>query len=223
MIKPDNIKAVLFDLDGTLVDTALDLIHALNLSLAQHGFNECDPQKLREAASHGSLFMAQTALPNETESQQVQVQQTMLSFYAKINGDKGKIFANLDKLLDRLEQLSIPFGVVTNKPARFTRPLMHKLGLTSRMKSVIAGDSTTVMKPELAPMLLAAQQINSKPNNILYLGDAERDILSANNAGMISAIAEWGYISKKDDIKSWNADLSFKDPLDLLALFKNKN
>ncbi len=221
MINHGNIKAVLFDLDGTLADTALDLIHALNLSLNHYGFGDCDDNSLREAASHGSLFMAKTALPDEAESLQIQIQQTMLSFYADVNGDKGKLFPGFGKLLDFLDQQTIPFGLVTNKPARFTRPLMRKLGLTSRMRSVVSGDSTKAMKPGLAPMLLAAQQIQCSAENILYLGDAERDILSANNAGMISAIAEWGYISGKDDLKSWNADLSLKNPLDLLVLFKN--
>ena len=216
-----TVKGVLFDLDGTLVDTALDLIHALNLSLNEHGFADCDSSVLRDAASHGSLVIVKTAVPNATPELHKQIQQTMLAYYEDVNGEKGKMFLNLDKLLDFLDSKLIPYGIVTNKPARFARPLMNKLGLTPRLKTLISGDSTIYQKPEMAPMKLAAQQINCSPEHIIYIGDAERDILAANNSGMISVIAQWGYIGKKDVPESWNADLSIKDPLDLLALFKN--
>ncbi|RYV01525.1 HAD family hydrolase [Shewanella sp. OPT22] len=216
-----KITGVLFDLDGTLVDTALDLVHALNLSLQEHGFTPCDEAKVRPAASHGSLVMVQTALPDQTESVHFDVRLSMLSHYQQVNGDKGRLFKNLDKFLDSLASNDIPFGIVTNKPARFTRPLTNKLNLTDKLKCIVSGDSTKVQKPELAPMLLAAQQLECKPENILYLGDAQRDIDAANNSGMISVLVEWGYIGEKDNPESWNADLSIKDPLDLLSLFKN--
>ena len=216
-----KIQGVLFDLDGTLVDTALDLIHALNLSLTEYGFVDCDELQLRAAASHGSLMMVQTALPNETDDVHHNVRMSMLKHYEQINGEKGGLFENLDKFLDFLSSNDIPFGIVTNKPARFTRPLTNKLNLTQKFKSIVSGDSTKVQKPELAPMLLAAQQLECQPENILYLGDAQRDIDAANNSGMISVFVEWGYLSQNDDPASWNADLSIKDPLDLLPLFKN--
>ena len=216
-----TITGVLFDLDGTLIDTALDLIHALDLSLIEKGFNECNRVLLTAAASHGSLFMVQTTLPNESDEVHRIVQKSMLQHYVNVNGEKGGLFTNIATLLERLDEYSIPYGIVTNKPARFTRPLLNTLQLTSKMKSIISGDSTKVSKPECCPMILAAQQINCKPENILYLGDAQRDINAANNSGMISAAALWGYIGLNDDPKCWKADLLFNDPLDLLSLFKN--
>lgn len=216
-------KGVLFDLDGTLVDTAIDLIGALNLALREFGIDNCDEAELRVAASHGSLYMVKKATSGLDNEIQKQIQQSMLRHYVIVNGEKGKLFPHLDSFLSFLNQNSIPYGIVTNKPARFTRPLIQKLKLVTKLGSIISCDSTTRQKPEIAPMLLAAQQIRCEPQCILYIGDARRDIEAANNSGMISAIAEWGYIDATDNINSWNADLLIKDPLDLLALFKNWN
>lgn len=204
-----NIKAILFDLDGTLADTAHDLVHALNLSLLESGLPSTDYHKVCHAVTHGSLALVKAAQPQLAESQQKQLQQALLRHYTHINGHKSILYPKMAELLDHLDSVGMPYGVVTNKHASFARPLVAKLGLTHRLKSLISGDSTIHPKPHKAPMLLAAQQLNTLPKHILYLGDAERDIVAANNANMIAGAAHWGYLSATDSPKSWPADLHF--------------
>ncbi|MCL1079281.1 HAD family hydrolase [Parashewanella spongiae] len=220
MKNPNPIKGVLFDLDGTLADTAVDLIESLDASLRDFGYEPCDPSIARFAASHGSLYMVQTALPDIAEFEQKQIQNKLLEYYHLVNGENGGLFEGIFELLCRLTQLNIPFGVVTNKPARFSRPLIAKLGLLSDIGCIISGDSTLFSKPHNPPMLLAAQQINCLPRNILYVGDAQRDIEAASNSQMQSVAALWGYISPTDKYESWGADYLFEIPSDLLQLFK---
>lgn len=205
-----QIKGVLFDLDGTLADTAPDMIEALNISLEAHGHSRVPFEQIRDSASHGSIAMIRAALPHIDEQYIAQLQQSLFDNYERINGDDCRLFEGLDRLLETLHGLSIPYGVVTNKPARFSRPLLNRLGLTAKMPTVISGDTTLYSKPHTAPMHLAAQQLKVLPEHILYLGDAERDLVAAKAANMISGLALWGYIGANDDISLWPADLSFE-------------
>ena len=214
--EPPLIKAVLFDLDGTLVDTAPDLVAALNLSLAEHHYPQVTVNKMRQAASDGSLALVKAAQPNIDETKQVEIQQGLLRHYAQVNGTHSQMFDRIPALLDYLDAHSIPYGIVTNKPARFTRPLIEALKLTSRMKTVISGDSTLMSKPKAAPMLLAAQQIGCAPENILYLGDAERDLVAAANTHMFGGIAMWGYIGSDARPQDWPSNFSFQSAQDVV-------
>lgn len=208
-----QVKGVLFDLDGTLADTAPDLVQALNLSLCDAGIEAKPFDSLRSAASHGSFALVDAAIPNADESLRIQIQQGLLTHYQRINGDHCRLFTGMDILLDWLELQQLPFGVITNKPARFTRPLVRKLNLHQRMQVVISGDSTRYAKPHTAPMLLGAQQLNCTPEHILYLGDAERDLLAAKAAGMLGGVALWGYLSEEDKPQNWPAFAQFGSPL----------
>uniref|UniRef100_UPI0040478F3D HAD family hydrolase n=1 Tax=Shewanella sp. TaxID=50422 RepID=UPI0040478F3D len=214
-----DVKGVLFDLDGTLADTAPDLVHALNLSLKDSGFSAQPLDKMRHAASHGSLFLVKTAIPEADETTQMSVQQGLLRHYVQVNGTYSRLFDGLAELLTLLDQQSIPYGVVTNKPARFARPLVDKLGLTANLKAMISGDSTRFAKPHTAPMLLAAQQIATPPEHILYLGDAERDLVAANNANMLGAVALWGYLSATDKPDLWPSKRQFEHGASLTQFF----
>ncbi|QDE31145.1 MULTISPECIES: HAD family hydrolase [Shewanella] len=215
----NDVKGVLFDLDGTLADTAPDLIHALNLSLDDAGFSAQPLDKMRHAASHGSLFLVKTAIPDADEALQIRIQQGLLHHYARINGDYSRLFTDLPELLTLLDQQGIPYGVVTNKPARFARPLIEKLNLTHQLKAIISGDSTRYAKPHTAPMLLAAQQIATPPEHILYLGDAERDLVAAHNANMLGGVALWGYLSPHDTPDLWPSRCQFKHGASLKQFF----
>ncbi|WP_434951888.1 HAD family hydrolase [Shewanella sp. HL-SH4] len=209
MLKP-LIKGVLFDLDGTLADTAPDLVYALNLGMADWGYAPCSLEKVKHAATHGSLALVKAALPNISDDEQKQIQQALLHHYQLINGDKSILFDNLAELLNHFDDNGTPYGIVTNKHARFARPLVDKLGLMSRIKTLISGDSTLHPKPHRAPMLLAAQQMNISPESIIYIGDAERDLIAAQNANMIGGIAHWGYLSPQDKPDTWPGQLHFK-------------
>ncbi|MCL1050496.1 HAD-IA family hydrolase [Shewanella abyssi] len=221
-IKHRAIKAVLFDLDGTLADTAPDMVDALNISLREQGHSTVAYSQLRNSASHGSLAMVQAALPDANEDIQRQVQLALLDNYEKINGNNCDLFHGLWPFLHLLTLNNIPFGVVTNKPARFTRPLLIKLGLDKQMPAIVSGDSTRYSKPHTAPMLLAAQQIGVSAEHILYLGDAERDLVAARASNMQAGLAKWGYIGATDDIATWPMDICFDTPDELTRWFKHQ-
>ncbi|UAL41669.1 HAD-IA family hydrolase [Shewanella inventionis] len=214
-----DVKGVLFDLDGTLADTAPDLVYALNLSLEDAGFTAQPLEKMRHAASHGSLYLVKTAIPDADEALQLKIQQGLLQHYGQINGELSRLFDGLPELLNLFDQHNIPYGIVTNKPARFARPLVDKLGLTGRVNAMISGDSTRHAKPHTAPMLLAAQQIATSPQQILYLGDAERDLVAAHNANMLGGVALWGYLSASDKPELWPSKRHFADGSSLTQFF----
>ena len=210
---------VLFDLDGTLVDTAPDLVAALNLALTGAGFNKVRLEDVRHAASHGSMALVRAAQPSIPEEQAYSLQQSLLLHYAEVNGRYCQLFEGIQSLLDDLARANIPYGIVTNKAACFARPLIERIGLASSCKALISGDSVTRGKPDAAPMLLAASQLNRSARHIVYLGDAKRDMEAARAAQMTSALASWGYISAGDDIHSWPVDVTLAHPLSLPALF----
>ncbi|WP_144207497.1 HAD family hydrolase [Shewanella donghaensis] len=219
----NNIKGVLFDLDGTLADTAPDLVHALNLSLKDRGIAPKSIESLRYAASNGSLALVKAGVPELEEQQQIAIQQSLLIHYQQVNGEKASLFAGFENFLLFLEQQNIPYGIVTNKQARFTRPLLKALKIEAKLKTIISGDSTMHPKPHTAPMLLAAQQINCKPESILYVGDAQRDLIAAQNACMVGAIALWGYLSEDDNPNEWPSDFQFNNVNELHQAFLNKS
>ncbi|RTR33428.1 HAD family hydrolase [Shewanella atlantica] len=214
-----EIKGVLFDLDGTLVDTAPDLIAALNMSLESFAHPPVSLEEMRHVASNGSLALAKAALPDASEIQHRAVQQGLLDSYAQVNGDHCQLFDGVAALLDYLDQSGIPYGIVTNKAAKYTRPLIHALSLTQRMKTVISGDSTLFSKPHTAPMLLAAQQLNCQVHEILYLGDAERDLIAAADSAMLGGVAQWGYIDDLTHTQNWPGEFSFESPTAIIDFF----
>lgn len=212
------IQAVLFDLDGTLVDTAPDLIAALDCALQEAGLPCCNAKFMRPAASHGSLAMVKAACPDMPTATQQALQQRMLHWYNTVNGQHAQLFAGMETLLTFLRSRQIPIGVITNKPARFTRPLLQRMGLLPLMRCVISGDSCTRNKPAPAPMLLAAQQCNIAPQSVLYLGDAERDLLAAQAVGMQGGVAHWGYIGPQDHPENWPSTIMLANPAQLTLL-----
>ncbi|MCG9696710.1 HAD-IA family hydrolase [Shewanella sp. Isolate11] len=216
-----RINGVLFDLDGTLVDTAPDLVCALNLALKQYGYPTKSLDEVRDAASNGSLALVNAAQPHLNNDEKRLLQQALLHHYQTVNGEQAVFFDGIEPLLDYLKGQQIPCGIVTNKAACFARPLLQRLNLIHQMPAIVSGDSTKYSKPHPAPMLLAAQQIQRQPESIIYLGDAKRDLEAARNSNMLGAIAMWGYIGKNDDPNFWPQDFMLQHPLELISLLKN--
>jgi len=208
---------ILFDLDGTLVDTGPDLAWALNALLQRHGRAPLEYESIRPVASHGTpglLGLCFGLTPDAPEFGPLR--QEYLRLYEETGYRRSELFKGLEEVLGWLESNELPWGVVTNKPARFTLPLMQALALDKRAACIVSGDSAAKPKPDPAPMLMACAQAKVAPQRCLYVGDAARDVEAAHAVAMPCAIAEWGYIGPEDVPQSWGAEWGFALPSDLL-------
>lgn len=197
-------KTVLFDLDGTLVDTAPDLAAALNQMLARRGLDPLPDQRTRPQASHGTRGLLQVGFgvtPADTGFEALR--QEFLAIYADNLVNHSVLFPGMAELLAELEDAGLQWGVVTNKPARYTEPLLAQLGLMTRAAIVVSGDTCAQPKPHPAPLLHACERTASQPGECLYVGDAERDIQAARAAGMPALVALYGYLSDDDAPEQW--------------------
>ena len=211
------IRAVLFDLDGTLADTALDLGFALNEQRRLHGLAPLPFEAIRPQASHGARGLLQLGFNITPDAPDFAAMRTQyLDLYERHICDHTVLFPGMDELLRTLEQRGLRWGVVTNKPARFTLPLMAALKLDHRAACIVSGDTTANSKPHPEPLLTAAIQIGVEPGACLYLGDAERDVEASVAAGMKALIADYGYLAEEDRPETWGAHGHIETPLDVL-------
>ena len=217
MARLDDIQAVLFDLDGTLVDTAPDLGYALNLQRTRHGFAPLPDDLIRPQASHGArglLGLGFGVQPDDAKFPAMR--EEFLELYAENICRHSQPFPGIPDLLAALEARGLKWGVVTNKPARFTEPLMSILDLAERAACIVSGDTCPQPKPHPAPMLAAAELCGAMPAQCLYLGDAERDIQAARAAAMPALVAAWGYLDANDTPHTWGAHGQIRHPLETL-------
>jgi len=216
-MKLANIRAVLFDLDGTLVDTAPDLGYALNLQRARHSLPPLDDAVIRPQASHGArgLLGAGFGL-HPDDARFAAMREEFLQLYADNICRHSRPFSGILDLLAELEARGLKWGVVTNKPAAFTEPLMSILDLAERAACIVSGDTCPQSKPHPAPMLAAAELCAAAPAQCLYLGDAERDIEAARAAGMPALVAAWGYLDATDAPHTWGAHAQIHHPIETL-------
>jgi len=209
---------ILFDLDGTLVDTAHDLAYALNLQRMQHGLAELPLDVIRPYASHGSKGLLAIGFDLSDEDDAfASMRDEYLAIYDQVLTRKPILFDGISELLVTLEANNIPWGVVTNKPRRFTQPLMQSIGLLTRAACVVSGDDAARPKPYPDTLLMACKQAGVNPQQCWYVGDAERDIQAGKAAGMQTVVALYGYLSDADQPEAWGADQAIQAPLDLLA------
>jgi phosphoglycolate phosphatase len=212
------IQAVLFDLDGTLADTAPDLGYALNLLRERHGLAPLAQETIRPYASHGTRGLFEIGFGLTPENARFDpLREEYLALYTANLCRLTQLFPGMAALLEALEERNIHWGVVTNKPARFTNPLLEQLGLIGRAASIISGDTCPHPKPHPEPLLCAARDIGVAPQSCLYVGDAERDIEAARAAGMPALIADYGYLGAADRPETWGAQGRIDTPLDILA------
>jgi phosphoglycolate phosphatase len=211
------IRTVLFDLDGTLLDTAPDLAWALNELRRRHGQPEMPFEQIRPSVSHGGLALIKTGFglgPDQPDTEPLR--QELLSIYSDNIARHTRPFPGMAELLDRLEQQHINWGVVTNKPAWLTNPLMQALGLAEQAVCIVSGDTLPERKPDPAPMLHACGLAGSQPQECLYVGDAQRDIEAGQRAGIMTVVALFGYIGPEDRPAEWGADVCVHTPMEIL-------
>lgn len=208
--------AVLFDLDGTLLDTAPDLAGALNHVLSQHQKATLPYAKIRPQASHGSLALLKLGFEQkELDQQGALLKNELLTFYQANIAHKTTYFPEVEELLHTLQSKNIPYGIVTNKPAQLTDSLLEHFPLLQN-GPVVSGDTLKVAKPHPDPLYYAASKLRVKPNRCYYIGDAQRDIEAGNAAQMKTFLAMWGYLSQDDQPETWQSDFKIYHPLQLL-------
>lgn len=211
------VDAVLFDLDGTLADTAPDLIVALNRVRADRGRDPLPAGNLRPFASHGARGMLGAGMGVGPEDPAYPaLRDAFLDHYAAALCVHSILFAGVAALLDTIEVRALKWGIVTNKAARFTGPLLDALQLSARASAVVCGDTTPHTKPHPAPLLFAAERMGVAPGRCLYVGDAERDIIAGVAAGMSTIVARYGYIEAREAPQDWPAAGMIDDPQALL-------
>jgi 2-phosphoglycolate phosphatase len=216
------IKAVLFDLDGTFADTAPDLGAAVNHVLALHDLPPLPLETIRPQASHGSaglLGLAFDITPDDPRFAGLRTE--FLAHYTEHICEHTTLFTGMDALIDTIEQQALPWGIVTNKPHRFTVPLMQALGYANRAGCMVSGDTCAQAKPHPMPMLHAAKQLNIAPEHCLYLGDDKRDMEAANAANMRGIIARYGYVDPLASLDTWQAAGQVQAPIELLHYIKS--
>ena len=214
---PRRPEAILFDLDGTLADTAPDLAAALNKLRANRGLNPAPYENLRPYASAGARGLIGAGLelgPDAEEYEALRV--AFLDNYAASIAVHSRLFDGVPVLLDRLQTAGISWGIVTNKAMRFTDSLVPLIGL-GHAGCIVSGDTTPHAKPHPAPLLEAAQRLRASPASCWYVGDDMRDIQAGRAAGMVTIAAAWGYCGS-DGPSQWNAHAIAASPLELLEL-----
>ena len=218
MLKKPN--AILFDLDGTLLDTAKDLGNSLNQILSSLGRPTVDHHTYRNIASDGAKGMLELGFGEDLKNYDFdKLRQQFLDYYENNICVDTDYFVGVENLLETLNQKNVPWGIVTNKPEFLTLQLVTSFPLLENCSVIISGDTLSERKPHPLPLLHAEETFALTAPNTWYIGDAERDIQSANAANMISVIAQYGYISDIQKTDEWNADLSIHNPNDLLAYF----
>lgn len=207
-----KLDCVLFDLDGTLVDTAPDLIACLNEALEQHGLPAVPAHDVKPQISLGALAMVKQGAAQADTGLHEQILNTMLDCYGDNIARHSRFFQGMEDILAEIETLGLKWGVVTNKRERFTLPLMQALALSHRAACVISGDTTANSKPHPEPMLAACRQAGVKPENCVYIGDAAHDIAAGKNANMKTLAAVYGYLKDGDRPETWGADALIEHP-----------
>ncbi len=210
-----KLDCVLFDLDGTLVDTAPDLIACLNQALDLKGYAKVNDADIKPLISLGAMAMVKQAASEADAAQQSQLLDLMLDCYQINIAEHSRFFAGIDETLEIIESAGLKWGVVTNKRERFTLPLMDALNLSQRAACVISGDTTAKSKPDPEPMFAACQRAQVKPENCVYIGDAAHDIIAGKKANMKTLAAVYGYLKQGDQPESWGADGLIENPQQL--------
>ena len=211
------LRAVLFDLDGTLLDTAADLARALNALRTERGLEPLAFGEIRGYVSHGSVALVRLGFPAASAAEQLALRERLLVHYRAALSTDTRPFPGMLELLEALRQAQLGWGVVTNKPGWLTDPLLASMELGGAPEVVVSGDTLAERKPHPLPLLHAAGALGVQPAHCVYVGDAERDVLAARAAGMRALVASYGYFAPSDQPQRWPADGWVDSPADILS------
>lgn len=211
-----RLRAVLFDMDGTLLDTAPDFIAICQAMLAERGFPPVADKLIRDEISGGAKAMVAATFamsPHDEGFEALRLE--FLERYQQDCAVHSKLFDGMAELLADIEKANLIWGVVTNKPVRFAQPIMEQLGLSERSALLICPDHVTNSKPDPEPLTLACKMLDLDPASVLFVGDDLRDIESGRDAGTKTAAVRYGYIHPNDNPDHWGADVVVDHPLEL--------
>ena len=209
-------RAVLFDLDGTLLDTAPDMVGALNALRVEEGRAPLPYDEVRSAVSHGAARVVKSGFPDAMPDRAAALQRRFLEIYRNALSRETRLFPGMERVLDVLAGRRLKSGIVTNKPAWLTEPLLDEMGLRARFDCVVSGDTVMERKPHPLPLLHAATLAGVAPGACIYVGDAERDVQAAHAAGMQALVADYGYLRADEDSTAWGGDGHLRQASDLL-------
>ena len=216
------IDAVLFDLDGTLLDSARDFHRIINRMLAEHGRAPISFEDLRTQVSNGARAMVRHAFGLEPDTEDFpRLHQQLLDYYGEDTGRESRLFDHMEPLLSWLERSRIQWGIVTNKPQRFTLTLLDQLQLSERCACLICPEDVQVSKPDPEGLLLACARLGAEPSRSIYVGDHLRDIEAGQAAGMITVAAAWGYLNPGEQAEDWNSHYISDQPSTLQPLLNS--
>ncbi|MAT52570.1 MAG: phosphoglycolate phosphatase [Porticoccaceae bacterium] len=211
--------AVLFDLDGTLLDTAPDFVTAINRLLSDRGLAPHSEAQVRRAVTHGSAGLIERTFNLVPEHPDFEpLRQQLLAYYRGCLVEKTRLFDGMETVLTYLAQAGTPWGIVTNKPEQYTSAILAGLTFPALPAAVICPDHVTLTKPDPESILLACQQLSVDPEQVLYVGDHARDIMAGRNAGADTAAVSYGYLDPDEDCAAWGADYQVAHPLELLDI-----
>jgi 2-phosphoglycolate phosphatase len=215
--------ALLFDLDGTLLDTAHDIAYVLNQVRTRHHFPEIPFSVIRPKVNEGVRGMLKASGDlDETHANFSKMTEECLTLYQQRMTNTTRLFPNMEKVLDYLDSHYIPWGVVTNKPSRFTFDMLKALELETRAACIVCGDTLSKSKPHPEPILHACQLIQKSVQDSVFIGDSLVDITAGKAAGTYSIVALYGYIDKHDDPFTWHADGYIRDPIDIISWLEKR-
>jgi len=214
-----SIRALVFDLDGTLLDTAPDFVVVVNRLRAEYDRPALPAETIRRSVSNGAralVCLAFDITPTHTDYEPLR--KRLLEIYSEHLAVHTRLFPGLQALLEQLDEWNMPWGIATNKPATYALPLLERLNLQPAPQSIICPDHVSERKPHPESLYLAAKHLGCEPEQILYLGDHQRDIECGQRAGALTLAAAYGYIEEDDDVDAWGADFRVEQASEILAI-----
>ncbi|RLA56345.1 MAG: phosphoglycolate phosphatase [Gammaproteobacteria bacterium] len=216
---PQNLKAVIFDLDGTLIDTADEFVPVVQALRAEHNLEEMDPQRIRASVSNGARALVSLGLAMREDALEFESKRLrLLELYSQVLGTIARPYPGIEALLGELYKRGITWGISTNKPRAYTEPLLQRLNMRPQAGSVVCPDDVTERKPHPESLYLNCAELNCSPREAIYVGDHRRDIDAGRRAGMYTIAATYGYIEPDDDPYHWGANAHAGCSTELLSL-----